>query len=382
MFCVGEGEEPMLELCEALRTGKGWTSIPNFINRFRTNAVRGYQKDLDSLPFWDFEITDTEKILNLRKGWLSISFSRGCPYECTFCINHLYKKIEIGENDKMSDYLRRRSPDNVITELYFLAKRYPVKFFNIDDDLLTMNKDWMREFTQGYKEKIYCDLGIMYVINARANTLTDDMVKMLAESGCKEARIGFETGNEELRNGLLKKRITDVELEKAFATLRKYKVQSVAFSMIGIPDESWSTFFDTVNMFIRIQPSLIRMTFLFPYKHTTIYDICIERDLFKKDFLIDNNRDYGSPLTFANLSDQELFCMRFMLPWYINYEWFLDLRYLDAITEFSDFTHEELLEKLPEIITKDKELSLNCKHDHYRYYGNNEYYFEYVTIDK
>lgn len=379
MFCVGEGEEPMKELCHALQIGDDWTEIPNMITRFKSNPVRGFLRDLNSLPFWDFDITDTAKILEERKGWMSISFSRGCPYSCTFCINHLYKKIQIGPNDRMCDYLRRRDPDLVVAELESLVSKFDIKFFNIDDDLLTMNKKWMKQFTDLYREKIYKPTGIKYVINARADTLKDDIVSMLASSGCKEARIGFETGNEQMRNELLQKKTSNLMLSKAFNTLRKYNVASVAFAMIGLPGESWDTYNDTIQAMIDLQPDLMRMTFLYPYKHTKIYDICVERGLFK-DEEIPDNRDDSSPLRFEFITDQELFIMRFLLPWYVNTAW-LPLndswhQYFEAIYEFNRLALPELHNRIPDIIKKDAELSTNCKEPHYRYYSNNVDYFE------
>jgi radical SAM superfamily enzyme YgiQ (UPF0313 family) len=379
IFCVGEGEEPMLDLVNALLTGSDWTRIPNLITRSVINPVRGILKDLNSLPYWDFDITDTAKILEARQGWFSIAFSRGCPYSCTFCINHLYKKVQLGPDDKVSDYLRKRTPMLAVVELQSLAEKYDIKFFNIDDDLLTMDKVWMKEFTELYKQNIYERFGIKYVINARADTLTEDIVKMLADSGCKEARMGFETGNEELRNELLRKATTDDDLEQAFTMLRKYGIMSVAFAMMGIPGESWDTFVDTVLAVIRFQPDLIRMTFLYPYKHTKIYDICKEKGLFK-DIEITDNRDYGSCLKFQNLTDEKLFCFRFLFPWYVNERWFVGPEYTRAIQEFRFLPLEELEKSIPAIIERDKELSKNCTHPHYRYYAGNEYYFELKNI--
>jgi len=375
VFCIGEGDETMAELCGALREGRDWRNIPNLGTRFGTNIKRGFFRDLNRLPFWDFDIIDTPKILEKRNGFLSISFSRGCPYECTFCVNHLYKKIEIGDNDKMSDYLRRRVPGLAIEELSQLARKFKVKVFNIDDDLLTMNKKWMREFADGFRKEIYEPLGIMYIINARADTLTDDIVKMLSESGCKEARIGFETGNEEVRNELLLKKTSDDALAKAFKTLDNYGVQGVAFAMMGIPGESWDTFFDTINAVVRFQPKLIRMTFLFPYKYTRIYDVCVEQGLLKEGYDAEDNRDLRSPLKFEQLTDKEIFCFRFLFPWYVNAWWMDDSNYSNAIHEFTELSLSELEDSIPKIIAKDTELSNNCFYPHYRYFKHNIDYF-------
>jgi radical SAM superfamily enzyme YgiQ (UPF0313 family) len=212
-------------------------------------------------------------------------------------------------------------------------------------------------------------------VNARADTLTEDIVKLLAESGCKEARIGFETGNEKIRNGLLLKKTSDESLVKAFRILRKYKVFGVAFAMIGIPGESWTTFYDTIMMVSKLKPALIRMTFLFPYKHTKIYDYCVEHQLIKTEE-IENNRDFSSPLRFPELTDKELFCFRFLFPWYVNQLWFDSVDYHRALQDFTQLDLATLRNSIPEIIAKDKELSNKCHAPHYRYYKGNEYYFE------
>ena len=377
-FCVGEGEEPMRDMVHALNFGEDWTKTSNLVTWRGANPVRGFIKDLNSLPYWDFGIMDTETILKCRLGWLSISFARGCPFSCTFCYNHLLRAVEMGKDDKMSDYLRRRTAENAVNELEVLARRYPVKFFNIDDDLLLTNREWMREFSERYRRQVFEPFGIRYVINARADHLNEEMVELLAVSGCKEARVGFETGNETVRNELLGKKITDASIERAFKTLRKHGVMSMAFAMMGVPGESWDTFFDTVNATIRFQPDLMRMTFLFPYKYTRIHDICQEMGILKEGYEEEDNRDMRSPLNFEDLTDQEIFCFRFLFPWYVNGWWHDDQRYYDAIGDFKVFTIEELETMIPDIIATDSLLSDGCKKAHYRYYANNYDYFELV----
>ena len=374
IFCVGEGEEPIKDLVHALQTGSDWTKIPNFITRFGVNPVRGFLRDLNDLPYHDFDITETEKILEIRKGFFSISFSRGCPYECSFCINHLYKNIEIGEDDKMADYIRSRSPENAIAELESLVKKYQVKFFNIDDDLLTGNKRWMREFTDKYHDRIFEPYGIKYVISARAPMMDDKLAGMLQYSGCREVRLGFETGNEKLRNELLFKKVSDKSLLKACKTLDEHGIMSVLYIMMALPGETWDTFYETVDMTIRMSPKLIRMTFLYPYVHTRIYDYCVEKGLLKTD-LTDDNNDTTSPLIFDNLSDEQLFCMKFLFPWFVNEYWFHG-EYGEAIEDYKNLPFAELELKIPEIIERDKALSKNCDHSHYRYYSGNPNYFE------
>jgi len=385
-FCIGEGEEPLQEMLAALGAGRDWRATSNLVVRdatgnIRRNPVRGFFRDLDALPFCDFDITDTPRILQARQAWLSISFSRGCPYECTFCINHIYKRELIGPHDKMGQYLRRRSPENCVAELEHLARTYPgqIAIFNFDDDLLPMDKPWMREFGALYRRRVLEPFGIKYAINCRATYLDDDLGRLFSESGCHEVRIGFETGSEELRRQVLGKPVRDVDLIRAFAACDRYGVVTNAFTMMGIPDESPRSFAQTLRMVLRLKPYLMRMTFLHPYAHTKIYDTCVQRKL-QKPVPVHEDSFTESPLRFEHLSDAQIFCFRFLFPWYLNAHWFgaasAGQAYRDLVAEFEAQPLERLKQSVPEIIRRDAEASRACDRPHFRYFKGNAYYFE------
>ena len=61
--CIGEGEYPTLELCDALREGKDYTHIPSLWVKDQDgtvvkNPVRPFIEDLNTLPMSDFELFD------------------------------------------------------------------------------------------------------------------------------------------------------------------------------------------------------------------------------------------------------------------------------------------------------------------------------------
>ena len=114
-LCIGEGEQPTLELVERLDAGKKPSGIKNLWFRdsdgvIEKNPIRPFQQDLDSLPWPDRDMW-ARWIAETPIQRLSLVMGRGCPFECTYCCNHALKKITDG------NYVRLRSVENIIKEI-------------------------------------------------------------------------------------------------------------------------------------------------------------------------------------------------------------------------------------------------------------------------
>lgn len=392
-FCIGEGEQNLLELIQKMESGEDYTDTPSFhfkaVNgggaRVIKNPIRPMVEDLDSLPFYDMEIMDTKKILLLRSKWLSIGFSRGCPYTCSFCINPALKDIKVGDGSPKK-YLRKKSMEKVISELESILLKYKeyVEVFNFDDDLLMLDKKWMLDFTRNYKERIYDKYGVEYAINGRVNTIKDDLIEKMAESGCRELRIGFETGDPDLRKRVLSKPISDEQLINAFDVCHKYGIKPSAFAMLGVPQETHETVQKTLKLLARLKPYLVRMTFLTPFPHTEIYDYCKKNNLFK-DRWEEIDQFTLSPLKFDSLTDEELLRYHNMFPWYLNMS-MLDPhdaeKYESLIERFHSVQFLGNKELKDEILRTDDEISSKMYLEgvpHYRYFRNNLTYYQLLS---
>ena len=385
-FCIGEGENALIELARRVERGEDYSKTGSFWFKTENGIIRNPQvpivRNLDELPFYDMDVMDTLKLLRNRNGWLSIGFSRGCPYDCSFCINSLLKRI-ICPDGNLKNYLRKRSVDKVIQEFESIIERYGkyIEVFNFDDDLLMLYKDWMVEFSKKYKKRIYEKYHITYAMNARVNTMDGEIVELMAKSGCREIRIGFETGSFELRKTMLNKAITDEQLINAFALCDKYGIKSNAFAMIGIPGETHETVQKTLQLLARLKPYLIRLTFLYPIYHTKIYDYCREHNLFKGGRAL-KDEFTASTLKFENISDEELLRFKLLFPWYLNT--YLPVkagRYLRLIDRFKDMSYEELRKPLThqKVIKMDSEISEELEREnlpHYCYFKDNLYYYQ------
>ena len=98
-LCIGEGENPTLELVTQLEKGLSPAAIPNlWIKKSpapEKNIPRTFLPDLDSLPFPDREMW--QEWMPSGTGLTQpVLLGRGCPFECTYCSNQALRKIASG----------------------------------------------------------------------------------------------------------------------------------------------------------------------------------------------------------------------------------------------------------------------------------------------
>lgn len=397
-FCIGEGEVPLANLFLNLKQDKNILDVSGFwfkVNgEIKKNPIEEYIQDLDTLPFRDYEIINTRKLLKLRNKWLSTSFSRGCVYSCSFCINQklheVYQKANLNNN-----YFRCNSVKRIIDELIYLSKTYngDIDVFNFDDDLLMTDTKRFIQFMEDYELKIFKEYNIKFAINGRANLINETIVKKLKNSGCELIRVGFETGDQDLRNLVLQKKITDHQLYNAFSLFRKYNLRSLAFAMIGIPGESKRSIELSIKMLSTLKPDLIRMAIFEPFINTPIYEYCKENNLLTIGLNQKGRYDVFSKIN-NEISDCQLQQYYIMFPWYMNIalnEKYEDM-YRKLIEDFKakyDFSDGTILGDIRSaVLERDREADRELTRkgiSHYCYYKNNPMYFGYVdsmVLDK
>jgi anaerobic magnesium-protoporphyrin IX monomethyl ester cyclase len=115
MICIGEGEDALSELCNAMERGADYGGIRNlWVKSSQGNVVRNTIRpfvNLDDLPCPDWSLFDARHLFRpflgeIYRGGFYIS-SRGCPAACTYCVNlALRNKFK-----KCGRYFRYQSPE-------------------------------------------------------------------------------------------------------------------------------------------------------------------------------------------------------------------------------------------------------------------------------
>ena len=268
-LCIGEGEEAFLELIEK-GSPKGIRNLAYKENgRMVMEPLRPYV-DVSKLPFKDYLLFDFQQMIDAKDGWVGLQASRGCPFRCTYCLNHkiidLYKK----EGHLPKDYLRRHTVDEMIHEIEYLLSHYKgIKMFIFDDDIFTFDKEWIKAFSQSYRK--VTDIG--FVCNAHARIFDSETAKHLKEAGCRIVKFGLESGSDRIRRTVLQRFMSNRHIEKAFEVADQHGFHTSAFVMVGLPDEKQEDIMETVKLLAKIKPGRFRWSLFFPFIGTRAYDI-------------------------------------------------------------------------------------------------------------
>lgn len=317
--CIGEGLDAFGDFLKMFPDRNGLYKIPNIWAKKNgeiiKNNIRPLRRNLDDLPFVDWDIFDARQFVKPFNGKAYVGgdhmLNWGCPYHCTYCINHYYHQLY---NNKY--FLRRYSVERIIRELQYLKNKHKLEFFKFhDEDFLMRPVENLRELSSSYKNA----LNIPFVIETNPKSVTEEKVRLLKEMNCVSASIAIETGDIGMRRKVLKRVDSKGDILRAFYLFRDVNIRTSAFNLLGIPFESRKTYLSTVrlNKIANVQyPSI---GFFYPFEGTELRKVSIEKGFFNEDAAqtIVYRRDKPS-LNFKHLSEKALVQMRNVFVLYVK----------------------------------------------------------------
>ena len=286
----GDGDLVLPQLVDAWVTGRTPQGIPGVWWRdgqeLRHEPVGPLVANLDELPIPDFSLFDRSRLIATRTHTALGMLSRGCPYSCTYCTNHAFRSLY--PNTK--DYHRSRTPEGAIAYIQSLRTWYPeVRELRFLDNVFGISVDWLAGFGELYKR----DVGLPFACDHRAELLTQDTVRLLADMGCKQVYLGIESGDEELRRRALGRTMSNELLVQVNERLHAAGIRVFAYNMVGLPGETRATALLTPKLNAQAQADDACVSVFSPYPSTVLYDVSI------KDRSIAEPIDY-SRLTFLD----------------------------------------------------------------------------------
>lgn len=313
-YCViGEGENPIVQLIEALENNIDIANVPAVLSKKNPTkpklkgSSKRYLMDLRikniddiPLPAWDL-IPISEYIENgfgygVDRGRnMPMLASRGCPYQCTFC----------SSPQMWTTRWVARKPGNVIAEMESYIDHYGAENFSFYDLTAIVRRDWIITFCN-----MILDRGLKFSwqlpSGTRSEAIDDEVARLLYKTGCRNLNYAPESGS---KNTLkrIKKKVNLDSMRKSMRSCMKAGIIVKSNTIVGFPEEThldvWKTLWWLSSITIRgVHDATVSM--YIPYPGTEIFDGLMKAGKVKF------NDEYFNSLSsrgnfFANISHSE-----------------------------------------------------------------------------
>lgn len=273
--CRGEGEYPLAEFTEAHAAGSSVALIPNLWvksgGQTHMNPLRPPIENLDELPFPDRDSYYTKYAFLRNNPVKNFLCSRGCPFSCSFCFNETYRALYSECGHRLAT--RMRSPESVIAEIEDFRAKWPLERLAFQDENICLDKKWLFRFLEQYSSKVR--LPFFCMINA--SVADEDMVSALKAAGCHHTTFGVESGDENLRRNILKKKVSDEQIRKTAALLHRHGITFHTTNIFCFPEENFESAVKTLKLNAEIAPdSTIAFKFM-PFANLELTGLAVRK---------------------------------------------------------------------------------------------------------
>ena len=255
----GEGEETLLEIAKLenerkLRDVEGITFRKNGTTIRTTD--RPFIQDLDSLPRPAYHLIPVDKYRVSGKKLMPIMTSRGCPFQCSFCV----------ASQMFGARFRGRSPKNVLDELEWLRDEHGAEGLSFHDDTLAFDRKRITEICDGITER---KIVLPWGCGTRADTVTKEILAKMSKAHCNEICFGVESGCQRIRDSL-KKRVSTEQCENAIKWAKDEGIFVTMSVILGYPGETKETLMETLDLVHKAEPDDVWLCMATPYPGTEL----------------------------------------------------------------------------------------------------------------
>lgn len=186
---------------------------------------------LDWKKFWPaHELLKPEEYRIGRKNYASLQASRGCPFQCTFCSIH----------QVFGRQLDLRPINLLIDEMRFLYQNHQVRIFNFEDDNLSLNRDWFKEFLEAvHEDSVLKEVELLAMNGLSYDTLDEELLIWMKQAGFRKLDLPLVSGREEIRKSLKRpERKGSDYFWKIISIAQKLGYFITVYLIIGLPGQT------------------------------------------------------------------------------------------------------------------------------------------------
>ncbi|MBU0675971.1 MAG: B12-binding domain-containing radical SAM protein [Proteobacteria bacterium] len=306
LVVLGEGEETIIDLLDAIQKHRPLSTVPGIAYRSEGQVIINERRPLISdintipLPAYSLFPIDYYKLIRMPHNVNSdfvmpVLSGRGCTFNCAFCY-------------RMDEGFRPRSSESIIEEIRLLKADYGITHVSFTDELLMSSVERTDQLCHDFMN---AGLNVKWDCNGRLNYAKPDLLKLMRKAGCVFINYGIESLDDLVLKKMNKALSTKQIIKGVEATIAVGITPglNVLFGNIG---DTTETLRKGVEFTMKYDDGAYMRTIrpVTPYPGSPLYYHAIEKGLLKdcEDFY--TNKHLNSDLiavNFTELTDEEFY---------------------------------------------------------------------------
>ncbi len=291
---IGEGEEQAHACAQYARTRTSPPAWPEGLAyRSRDGGITvvpktEYRVDVDRLPWPAYDLLNFDEYRHDTRTWhnpyqvdlglrVPIITSRGCPNLCNFC----------SVAKCMGQKYRAMTAARVVDMIEMLYDEQGVRYFAIFDANFAQDTARVLEICHEIGRRnlnLFLDLPTGLPIQATAPVL----IEALAEAGLIRTCISVETGDDFIRNEVMRKGVDRDEIFNVVACIRRHpQIFLLTDFVIGMPEDTQESLETSYGLIEALDTDDITLSIATPYPGTRLFEQCLEDNLLLPDIVRD-----------------------------------------------------------------------------------------------
>ncbi|MFH1403242.1 MAG: radical SAM protein [Candidatus Altiarchaeota archaeon] len=264
---IGEGEETMLELVDAIEGNGDLRRVDGILFRENGNVVKTHARriieDLDSLPFPARHLLpDIRRYIPESKNYrrlpsTTMVTSRGCPYNCIYCDQSVFGRK-----------YRQNSAERVVDEMESLARDYGAREIFFTEDTFTLDNKRIGQICELINER---GIDLAWRCCTRSDLVTKDLLVKMKDAGMWHIFYGAESGCQRILD-TLKKGFTLDDTRKAIEWSDQAGLYTQACFMINNPSETHESIEETIRFAKSLPLTELSVLMMTPLPNTRLYE--------------------------------------------------------------------------------------------------------------
>ena len=258
----GEGEVVLPALLERLHRGQDAAELPGvYVRGGRPPTTRVFAEDLDLLPMPEPDLWASADP-NDPEVWVPVQTRRGCPLACSYCSTPELEGTDV----------RMRSAASVVEHVATVADAGFHRLYFVDNTF-NFPASYALELCRRLSE-LRMDLAWRCILYPQH--VSEELAAAMAQAGCVEVSLGFESGCPQLLRAM-NKRFQPDEVREISARLAAHGIRRMGFLLLGGPGETNETVDESLAFARSLNLEMLKVSVgIRLYPHTPLARLAVE----------------------------------------------------------------------------------------------------------